>query len=78
MSDDITWRHSAQRFLQQLEKNFPECNCLLSPIEPDGAVAVRVMAKHRAAVVILHGDAQRLADNHYVAEKVRHIHDQLK
>lgn len=62
MSDDITRRHSAQRLLQQLEKNFPECNCLSSPIEPDGAVAVRMMAKHRTTVDILHVDARRLAD----------------
>ncbi|MDT3723255.1 hypothetical protein [Pseudomonas oryzihabitans] len=78
MSDNITRRHSAQRLLQQLEKNFPDCNCLLSPIGPDGAVAVRVMPKHRTTVVILHVDAQRLADTYYVAEQVRHIRDHLK
>ncbi len=78
MSDNIARRPSAQSLLRQLEKSFPECNCLLSAIEPDGAVAVRVMAKHRVATVILHVDAQRLADAHYVAEQIRYIREQLK
>lgn len=54
--------------LPRLEREFPECCCLLGPVCPDGGAGLRIFHEGSGAVFTCQLDASRLEDARYVAD----------
>ncbi len=70
--------HTARTFVALLERELPQCNCLMSGVCPDRGAALCVVAKSpRFAVITLDLDVPRLSDIEYVNFILQQIRQQL-
>ena len=69
--------HIAQAFIARLERDFPQCNCLMSAVCLDGGAAMCVMPKHSNRTITLQLDVPRLREAGYVDFMLQLIREQM-
>ena len=70
--------HTARTFVAWLERELPDCNCLISGVCPDRGVAICVMPKRGGGTLTLQLDVLRLSDAGYVKQMLEGILDHLR